>query len=547
VNEPIRLQVAFAGHNRARDMGNASSLSRVLNLAFGRLKAAGVSSARLLTGLAPGADELGARAWIRAELGPVHAIYPFLSDIRSPLADTATWLDGETAIRAGRNPHLAQTRWLLSHADLLVAVWTGRRARGAGGTGDAVRVALESGLPILWIEPGTMVLRLIGGPGEPALDFLEVMETLRQMARPIERMSAQALAEDLGLGQPDIVESVEPPPSRIDRWLHRSLWRTFALFQRLAGGPHGPRVEVTPPADLANQAGFKELSTAYVSADRRATRLAAVHRSEQILLLLVAVAAAVVGSAPAVWESLKIPAVFGELVLGLGALGVWLSANRARRHMRWTQARRLAEQLRLERVAWALGISAGSGPSAHRREKTLAPGLLRRIPPAQGSFDADRVARWGAWASEELIAGQARYHHEQADRNRRIAHRIHLAEDGTFFFLLGALACFLVANPMVEARGYELDHWVVGIVLMSSVIVPAIGAASIALEAKLEFEEQAERSTALVARLDELAARLPAPNLEALQATARDAIERLLSEADQWREGARRRQLTRGG
>jgi len=83
--------------------------------------------------------------------------------------------------------------------------------------------------------------------------------------------------------------------------------------------------------------------------------------------------------------------------------------------------------------------------------------------------------------------------------------------------------------------------------LMSSVIVPAIGAASIALEAKLEFEEQAERSTTLVARLDELADRLPAPNLEALQATARDAIEHLLSEADQWREGARRRQLTRGG
>ena len=60
--------------------------------------------------------------------------------------------------------------------------------------------------------------------------------------------------------------------------------------------PAGPEV----PADLAVQRGFQVLTDAYLTADRHANRLAAVHRSEQILLIFAMVTAAVVGSAWAV-------------------------------------------------------------------------------------------------------------------------------------------------------------------------------------------------------------------------------------------------------
>src|SRR5436189_2156220 len=102
------------------------------------LKEAGVTAARLLTGLANGADELAAAAWRRADLGPIHAVFPFLEEA-APLAigpagaaETATWLDGATAEGEGRNPHLKQTRMIVETADLVVVVWTGEKAGGAG-------------------------------------------------------------------------------------------------------------------------------------------------------------------------------------------------------------------------------------------------------------------------------------------------------------------------------------------------------------------------------------------------------------------------------
>jgi hypothetical protein len=547
----VGFQVAFAGHNRAADLGDTLALTRALHRVFRGLKDAGMPTARLLSGLAPGADQLAAKAWRRAKLGPIHAIYPFLAEAAIALGDSATWLDGQAARRAGHNPHLAQTRLLLSHADLLVVIWAGGAARGAGGTADAVRLALEAGLPVLWIQPGSPNVRLIGAVDQMSLGAAELMEMPYRAAKPIDRMAPQDLARALGLS-PDVAPEAEQEDTQrqrdLDRWLHRWLWRTFALFQRLAGGrmPPGP-APLEPPADLAVQPGFQRLDQAYEAADRRATKLAAVHRSEQVLLLLAAVVAAVIGSAPAVWPSLNLFSVIMELAFGLAALAVWLTASHARRHTRWTEARRLAEQLRMERVAWALGVAAGSGAMARRRERELPPALLHQVPPAAGAYDAGRVSSWGAWAMDVLVTSQLRYHRNQMLRNRRIAHRIHVTEDGAFVILLCTLAAFAAALVLEQPLGFTLAPWIGGIVLMTSVIVPAIGAASIALEAKLEFEEQAERSADLAGRLDELIAAVPEnPNLATLQAAARMAIDMLLAEADQWREGARRRQLTRG-
>ncbi|MCD7439681.1 hypothetical protein K4B79_15770 [Streptomyces lincolnensis] len=51
--------------------------------------------------------------------------------------------------------YLAAGRWIVDHADQLVAVWDGYPARGEGGTGDVVAYARSTGVPVtvLW-EPG---------------------------------------------------------------------------------------------------------------------------------------------------------------------------------------------------------------------------------------------------------------------------------------------------------------------------------------------------------------------------------------------------------
>ena len=69
-----------------------------------------------------------------------------------------------------------------------------------------------------------------------------------------------------------------------------------------------------------------------------------------------------------------------------------------------------------------------------------------------------------------------------------------------------------------------------------------------ALEAKLEFSEQANRSRMIATRLESLARELGAqPSFEAIQRAVRTAMRWKVAEADQWREGAGRRRLSQRG
>jgi hypothetical protein len=557
MSDDIRLQVAFAGHNRISDIGDAVQLAVALDTAFQLLKHAGVTRARMLTGLAPGADHIAAEAWRRARLGPIHAIYPFLpprkteKDAGRRFAKTATWLDGEAIHKMGRNPHLNQTRWMLSRAELLVVAWSGAPGRGAGGTADAVRIALESGIPVLWVRPGSHEVRVIGGPDQPHLNFLEVLEHVGARGDAGRAADPHLLASALGLNDVDEIGLDRDETSgRLHDWLHGWLWRTFAIFQRTVGGPSAPRHPADePPADMADQPGYLSLSAAYATTDRRASRLAAVHRSEQLLLVLAAVVAAVIGAAPSLWPQLKLTSVMGELALGLLAFAVWWSAGRARRHERWTAARRLAEQIRLERAAWAMGLSScGLGtPSMRYEYRSIARVLLKQAQPPVAVLDASRLEVWSAWAMAQLVDGQALYHHQQARRSGRISHRIQVFEDGALFVLFIALAAYAVSSVIAPRYGLDVPDWASGLVMMASVVVPSISAAGMALEAKLEFEHQAERSAELAERLDELGATLQAADWVERQSAARRAIEWLLAEADQWREAVGRRRLFRGG
>jgi hypothetical protein len=46
-------------------------------------------------------------------------------------------------------------RWVLDHADVLLAVWDGTPPRGEGGTGAAVDEARARGLPMAWVRVST--------------------------------------------------------------------------------------------------------------------------------------------------------------------------------------------------------------------------------------------------------------------------------------------------------------------------------------------------------------------------------------------------------
>lgn len=549
------INVAFAGHIRQRDLLDPDRCTARLSAAFALLPAAGVTRARLLTGLAEGADTLAVAAWPKA-LGPIHLVQPFLNEPTSAVADAATRLDGEAARAAGDNPYVQQAQWLISYADLLIVLWNGAAARGPGGTAETVLLALERGLPVLWVAPAAVAppVRLIQFQRrQEGFDLHELQIRVAAMNRSGSSAviaTAALLAPALGTDFDPPADPAEPRLQGLDRWLHRWLWKAFDSFKRRVGGRSHVPASPAPPDDLAADPGFHMLNSSYRATSDRARRLAAVHRSEQLLLLVAAVAAAIVGTAPAVWPEFKIYAVLLELSLALAAFFVWLSASRAHRHEAWGNARRLVERMRAQRAGWAIGatLMRGEDHASERNAERRALRLLSASGVPSGAFDADRVKRWGDWAIADLIGGQAAYHAEQARLNHRISRRIQLVENGTFVLLILVLAAFATAYFAAASQGLHLSHFVGGAVVMIGAIVPAIGAACMAMEAKLGFEEQHERSAHLETRFNDLMAQArPELGLAQRQDLLRRAMRLMENEAETWREGAERRRLFRGG
>jgi len=552
------IQVAFAGHNRPEDLGAHEPVAKALADTFALIKAAVGGPVRLLTGLAVGADELAARAWRNGGLGPIHAVLPHLVDadgttaLADELADSITRLDGAAFEGDGRNPHLKQTRVVIEAADLLVVVWTGGPARGAGGTADSVFYALQLGLPVLWVTPTTpSVVKLIR-PDNLPLDFHfpEFQESLQAGDDlHLETPTVETIGQALHLGddgEASHERAVKPWQHALDEWLHSWLWKTHATFRKLIGGKIHVAFHPSPvPQDLANQPGFKALSEAYSTADLIANRLSAVHRSEQILLVMAMIGAAVAGSAWFIWPQLKLPAVAVELGISVAAFLVWVAASDAKQHERWSEKRYLAEQLRLERAGWALGVSSSPLLSPTARSQHRAWSQARR---AAGLPDTDltpeRVARWSAWALGELVHGQSAYHRATSERDGHIAHRIHKLEDFATLLLFISFSLYLAAAYTFGKK--HLPELATGIIASIGTLVPAFAAASMALEAKLEFEEQSARSRRLAGILDEIGEKVGAnPSFDTVQNAGRAAIRVLMAESSHWREGSGRRRMLR--
>jgi hypothetical protein len=330
----------------------------------------------------------------------------------------------------------------------------------------------------------------------------------------------------------------EPPPRRRPR--------TYRVFRRVLGGRAAPHPATAPPPDLQAEPGFQRLSNALARADAAANDLGALHRSHQVILLALAILTALAGASSALWPGLEAAWVAAELALALMAVAIWRDSERAHRHQRWGEARRLAEDLRLERAAWTLGISTTSFSSnlasvarAHRERR------LAGLPT--GAFHSARVESWGLWTLDDLIHGQAHYHRSQALLNGRIAHRIHLLENGAGFALLAVLGAYLATWAVMLGLHGEPPVWLTNMVFVAGTVVPAIAAASIALEATLALGEESQRSLTLSAQLDDLVTERPEDGLQGYQRLAKEAIRLQRAQEDRWAEGWVRRRLVRPG
>jgi hypothetical protein len=114
-----------------------------------------------VTSLAIGADQLLARR-VLARGGRIHAVLPF-RDIDRTFADDSLaayqHLIGRAVVEVldtdgtDEDAYLAAGKRVVDLAEVMIAVWDGRPAKGKGGTADIVRYTTDRKVPLVHIDP----------------------------------------------------------------------------------------------------------------------------------------------------------------------------------------------------------------------------------------------------------------------------------------------------------------------------------------------------------------------------------------------------------
>ena len=189
ITHPNAIRAGVTGHRPAGLVGADLLLLRQrIREALAEIASA-VPSVPLvvISPLAEGADRLIAREAIDAGY-LLNCVLPF------PRDDYATDFDGAAnrseyyalLDRAGQvielhgsrdtpeftdAAYMAAGEHVVEHADVMIAIWDGAEARGSGGTGDVVALALACSLPVLWIASShPHDLRLIARNGSGVAD-----------------------------------------------------------------------------------------------------------------------------------------------------------------------------------------------------------------------------------------------------------------------------------------------------------------------------------------------------------------------------------------
>jgi hypothetical protein len=613
----IRLRVGVSGHRAPPKLPADSEaplrsvLDRILSTIVETAREAAASDVLVepaakseeafvvVSSLAEGADRLVAEAGVSAGYA-LEAVLPFAraeyakdfetaesqAAFETLLAQSSAVFELNGKVEERPRAYEAAGFVMLANVDLMIAIWDGKEAAGAGGTAQIVNRAIADGIPVIRLDPQNPTAIQIYWPDAEDLAPAHAYTKLDSAFRPADEATVALVTQDI-LSAPDGVRERLPKylAEKQRRW-NFCLWYPLLLWAFAGARPSlaqlrlpAPLPETTAqwktyfellPRDRAQGPVIETLLLpAFSAADHLAVYYSLVYRSTYVfnfLFAALAVALALCGvlihdievqiGGKVVGDTdIKAVLVAVEFCIILSILVTWYCGNKLQWHRRWLEYRRLAESLRHMRILAVLGSDGPvdrPGRSGDVEDEDwvnwYAWSMRRLIPLPDRVVDAGYLAAVREVVRTAEISGQADYHRRNARRMEKLERGMH--HTGQMLFGFSGILClgylilyFAGVLPDIHSARHDI---VLGLFTFVTAILPTFGAALGAIYAQGDFRTVAEQSERTAARLEAIDKVLADEPLEFARLADRvqKTSDTMMADLEEWQTVFRTRPLS---
>ena len=526
--------------------------------------------------LADGADQIAAETALGLGFR-LHAVLPFeADDYRHDMAGDAAKFDellarAQTRLelpgdRANETEGYAMAgRATIAHCDILIAVWDGLKARGRGGTGEVVEMAIAHGTPVVHLPAGSDAPpKLLWAAFDPVVDTsgVDPMSERAMDSTHINQMLNALLLPPPGAQEAKFVSRFFA--ERIPKYRVRA---EYAMLLAAAGvrklrlrdftEAHTQRMireeweqyhkDVLGAHDVSAQTQL--LESAYSWADHLATHLAQKYRSGHIFAFTMGGVAVCMGLSAFMFPHLKFQEAFFETVVTVAIILNAHIASKNEWHRRWLDYRQLAERLRPMRSLKLLGVAAPdppgteTNPVAQRWIDWYASGIWRAIGSTSGVIDREKAGRLAEAIGDYEVGPQVSYHKRNAGVIQQLDHRLEKFGTALFFITLVSSNITLVGLAVGSNIVNTYSNWFT----LVSAGFPALATAVFGIRFQGDFGGDALRSLATADKLNQIDVELrrDTPLMRAADLTEQ-AARFMLADLDEWRLVNQQRDLSVG-
>jgi len=539
---PFRLRIGVTGH---RDLPNDPALLASVREAVAKARTLVPSSPytpvrlAVFSPIAEGADRLVARAVLEDPGAILNVVLPlprddYLNDFASSnsRADFNALLEQagtvvtlpETLTRD--DAYVAVGEYVVTHSDVMIAVWNGMPPRGKGGTAEIVEMTRTARMPLFWIDSTT--------PFHIHEEHLPTSASSHQ--REYEGAEAQRLPLREAFHRLDKFNQDQVPDAPLAAAVAREQAALVAEAERV--GLMKGTMEPCWSYLLPHYEKADMLAQRY---QRRFTRFALG------LFWLAATAVLVVAIQSQFAPNVPQLAVF-EIICLIAILIINRLGKHERLHTRYLSYRFLAERLRARLYLALVGTGqaethdtkwvAGEGSANAWVDAALAE-IWRDcpMPPWSAGGDSAPLPALRQFIADTWLRDQIAYQIRAVRRFTTLHTRI---ERATYLFfglalLVAVLHVMGIASEGTEARGTLFRMSWESTLIVLSLGLPTIFTALHGIEIQGEYERNASRARKIAHLLKGVAHNMEsAPSLSALRLAAWQAEIVLLEEAQDW-------------